>query len=91
MCCAALIVKGGSLRCLQFSYYSKNSKCGVVFRVFYFATRKLRIWFFRFSDEYLVGVGNVVNRICGLVPQGVLVFFASYMLMHLCVKRWKVI
>uniref|UniRef100_A0A0N5AIA1 Helicase ATP-binding domain-containing protein n=1 Tax=Syphacia muris TaxID=451379 RepID=A0A0N5AIA1_9BILA len=43
----------------------------------------------RNTDNYLSGVGNAVVRACSLVPQGVIVFFSSYSLMYLCLKRWK--
>ncbi|VDM40093.1 unnamed protein product [Toxocara canis] len=43
----------------------------------------------RSSNVYLLGVGSVIARICALVPEGVLVFFSSYVLMNTCIRKWK--
>ncbi|VDN19746.1 unnamed protein product [Gongylonema pulchrum] len=41
------------------------------------------------TDVYMQGIGSVVVRACELVPQGVLVFFASYFVMNACLKLWQ--
>uniref|UniRef100_F1KUD6 Regulator of telomere elongation helicase 1 n=1 Tax=Ascaris suum TaxID=6253 RepID=F1KUD6_ASCSU len=43
----------------------------------------------RSSDAYLLGVGSVIRRICSIVPEGILVFFSSYVLMNTCIRKWK--
>ena len=40
---------------------------------------------FSFQDD----VGQVVSRVCSLVPHGVLVFFPSYRLLDKVCDRWK--
>uniref|UniRef100_A0A915AHT6 Regulator of telomere elongation helicase 1 homolog n=1 Tax=Parascaris univalens TaxID=6257 RepID=A0A915AHT6_PARUN len=43
----------------------------------------------RNNDAYLLSVGTVIRRICSIVPEGILVFFSSYVLMNTCIRKWK--
>lgn len=43
----------------------------------------------RNDPKYLFELGQVVVRICSVVPKGVLIFFPSYSTLGLCTKAWK--
>uniref|UniRef100_A0A915PZR5 Helicase ATP-binding domain-containing protein n=1 Tax=Setaria digitata TaxID=48799 RepID=A0A915PZR5_9BILA len=43
----------------------------------------------RSSAGYIYGVGEVIISACQIIPNGVLVFFSSYVVMNSCLKFWK--
>uniref|UniRef100_A0A0M3J4I3 Regulator of telomere elongation helicase 1 homolog (inferred by orthology to a C. elegans protein) n=1 Tax=Anisakis simplex TaxID=6269 RepID=A0A0M3J4I3_ANISI len=43
----------------------------------------------RDDPEYHRGVGRIVARLCEIVPEGILIFFASYSKMFTCIQNWK--
>ncbi|VDM11006.1 unnamed protein product [Wuchereria bancrofti] len=43
----------------------------------------------RSSSAYVFGIGEVIVRACQIIPDGILVFFSSYVTMNTCLKFWK--
>ncbi|CAG9529565.1 unnamed protein product [Cercopithifilaria johnstoni] len=43
----------------------------------------------RSSAGYIYGLGEVIIRACQIIPDGILVFFSSYVVMNSCLKFWK--
>ncbi|VDO35541.1 unnamed protein product [Onchocerca flexuosa] len=43
----------------------------------------------RSSAGYIYGIGEVIIRACQIIPNGILVFFSSYVVMNSCLKFWK--
>uniref|UniRef100_A0A1I8F0W0 Helicase ATP-binding domain-containing protein n=1 Tax=Wuchereria bancrofti TaxID=6293 RepID=A0A1I8F0W0_WUCBA len=41
------------------------------------------------SSAYVFGIGEVIVRACQIIPDGILVFFSSYITMNTCLKFWK--
>jgi regulator of telomere elongation helicase 1 len=43
----------------------------------------------RNDTSYLKSLGELIVKVCSVVPKGVLVFFPSYSVMDLCSKAWQ--
>jgi len=43
----------------------------------------------RNDNSYLKSLGDLITKVCSVVPKGVLVFFPSYSVMDLCTKSWQ--